>query len=176
MWDQEGTCSGHAGTDVLAFDRVSSRIRMVTANHRSSEPTTHGAWIAWKQVKRGQEQDSRLLDGDIVLQRVSSGRRSIVSDQHKCTDPQTGSGSCATAPHLINGVLAWQALDGATVEVLELATRRHQTLARPIEGKLFHTTPGFLGFSRGKQLVWTPSKVNEQTSHGVLYLTVAEMP
>lgn len=176
VWDEEGTCLGHVGTDVLRFDRLSGQVRSVTLNHRSSEPTTNGSWIAWKQVKHGQERDSRMLDGDIVLENVGTGRRAIVSAQHMCNDPQSGASSCATAPKLTDSVLAWQALDGDTVEALDLVSWHHYTLARPIEGKLYHTTPGLLGFGWGKRLIWTPRKMNERTSHGTQYLAVADLP
>lgn len=176
VWDDEGTCNGHDGTDVMMFERRANRVRAVTTNHVSSEATTNGRYVAWKQVKPSQQHQSRLTNGDIVLLDLRSGTRRIVSNRRMCHDPQTGVGSCATSPHLTDNILAWEALNGDTIEALDLATGRHYAVAQATYSKLYGTGPGLLGFGWSKRLVWQPYKLNHRTSKEINYIATGDVP
>lgn len=151
-WHEEGACEGHPGSDVLLYDRRTGKIRHVTSDHESSEPTTNGVFLAWKQSA------SQLENGAILLLNLRTGQESVATNHLRtmggCLSTNNRWIACAAEPAMGGSVLAWEAGNGGVLVARDLRSGRQYVLERGSKtGR-----PGYgiehVGQGWGNRVVW----------------------
>lgn len=152
-WHQEGKCDGHYGSDVVVLDRRANSIRVLTRDHHSSEPTTNGRFIAWKNAS------DRLHDGMITLVDLQSGSRiSASGGTERCV---MGRGVCAAEPVMSGSIVAWSEHSGEIIVARDLKSGRRFVLARENSRSTDGLKNGHIGPSSGRYVIWQSPRVTQ---------------
>lgn len=177
VWHEEGVCAGVAGSDVLLFDRSTHKIRHLTADHRASEPTTNGQYVAWKDAP------GRFDGGTIILLNLRTGQRAVASGKPSkktgCQSQTTGRQwiTCDVTPTMTSTALVWLAGNGATVMAYDLSTGRRRILQTTVPGKVI---PGLLGASAPgtRAAVWEAGGLSptQRSLHKRSYIAIVQAP
>lgn len=171
VWHQEGKCGGIVGSDVMFLNLGTKQMRALTSNHRGSEATTNGRFVAWK------DSVSRFANGEIILLDLRTQRRIVASVR-----PVRGKGCavrggqptgiCDATPILSSGVLIWLAEGAGTVMARSLTTGKIYRL----ESASANSTPGLLGLGWSHVVTWESSRLQPGVAYPVRHLAVAEVP
>ena len=170
VWQQEGVCNGHTGSDVLMFDRTTGRVRVLTTNHRGSEGTTNGRYVAWKDAA------DRFWNGVIMLMDLRTGQITVSSHRplHEPGCPRvTGHDwdQCAAEPIMGGDVLTWLTRGGGMVVTSDLQTGQQYVLDDDAHGLV----PNHIGQSWGKRVVWEAGGAQKRIGFA-RYIGVADVP
>lgn len=160
VWHQEGTCDGVTGTDVMILDRHTGRVRSLTHDHRSSEPSTNGAFVAWKEAP------NRFSNGSIALLNLRTGERTVIStpNPNSMTGcPPAGKGYrwtvCDATPHVLQGSVVWLAAGAGTVMAFDLKTGTRYVLESDLGKDAGHFVPGSIGQGYEDTAIWQSGRI-----------------
>lgn len=160
VWHQEGTCDGVTGTDVMMLDRKASRITRLTQDHRASEPSTNGGFVAWKEAP------NRFSNGSIVLLNLGTGDRRVVSSPKPDSTtgcPPAGRGFrwmvCDATPHVLRDSVVWLAAGAGTVMAFDAETGKRYVLESDVGKAAGHFVPGSIGDGYGDTAIWQSGRI-----------------
>lgn len=156
-WHQEGKCDGHYGSDVVMLDRRGNSIHVLSRDHHSSEPTTNGRFIAWKNAS------DRLHDGTITLVDLQSGSRiSAGGGTERCV---VGRGVCAAEPVMSGSIVARDLKSGRRFVLVDEHARSTDGLKN-----------GHIGPGSGKYAIWQGLRVTQDGLGRKSCIGLAEVP
>jgi len=172
VWHQEGICGHVNGTDIMMVSLPAGGVRVLTHNHRSSEASTNGTFVAWKVAP------SRFSNGRIMLLNLRSGKLESASIR------RPGSQSCGMSrgrpvsyycdaePVLSQRALSWWADGGASMLALSLVTGK--TFA--LQSDKGNFGPDLLGVGWGHIMAWAASRTGDNLPYPKRYIGFARVP